>query len=344
MSVFSAWIFGTALAFKYGVTKCQKRGTVMDKVMKTYNSRNLLRIATIVLAASTALPLMAQTADQSSASTAQVQTGTSTGGSNSVYATGQPLQTQSHEGFWGHMNPMARKKWVNRQLTPVKDRLNELDQISAQNARDIKDVDARAQAGITKAQGTADMADQHATTAGNTANEAQQTAQQASTQTAAIGTAVSNLDQYQTVTSIEIRFRNGHTVLGQGSKDALDQLAGQLQGQRGYLIDVQGYSTLRGQAGIAASHNMASAVTRYLVTQHQVPLYKIRQIGLGNAPLTMSDSSTARRGSVVEVTLMHNSLSTLSASNVGASTTGAAQSGTAQSSSNGTASQPASTE
>jgi outer membrane protein OmpA-like peptidoglycan-associated protein len=314
--------------------------------MKTSNSKILLRIATIVLAASTALPLVAQSANQGS-SNAQVQTGTSatasTSGTTTMTGTGQPpLETQSHEGFWGHLNPMARKKWVNRQLNPVKDRLNELDQVSAANARDIKDVDQRAQAGISKAQDTANTADQHATAAGNTANQAQQTAQQASTQTAAIGTAVSNLDQYQTVTTVEIRFRNSRSPLGQNSKDALDQLVSQLQGQRGTLIDVQGYSPLRGQAGIAASHNMASAVTRYLVTDRQVPLYKIRQIGLGNAPLNVSDSNKTRRGSVVEVTLMHNSLSTLSASNEGASTTGAAQSGTAQSSSNGTASQPSS--
>lgn len=322
------------------------------KTMKTYNSRNLLRIATIVLAASTALPLVAQSTTQNSGSNAQIQTGTSANGSSgtastssassddSLYATGHPLETQSHEGFWGHMNPMARKKWVHRQLDPVKERLNELDQISASNARQIKDVDARAQAGIANAKNAAEVADQKATTADNTANQAQQTAEQASSQTAAIGTAVSNLDQYQTVTSVEIRFRRGHTALGQNSKDALDQLASQVQGQRGYLIDVQGYSTLRGQAGIAASHNMASAVTRYLVEQRKIPLYKIRQIGLGNAPLNASDSSARRRGSIVEVALMHNSLSTLSASNDGASTTGAAQSGTAQSSSNGTASQP----
>ena len=327
----------------------RKHGTVMEKVMKTSNSNNLLRIATVVLAASTVFPLMAQSANQSSASNAQVQTGTSTTASNSgdatMTGTGQPpLETRSHEGFWGHLNPMARKKWVGRQLNPVKERLNELDQVSAKNARDIKDVDSRAQAGISKAQDTANAADQHATAAGNTAKQAQQTAQQASTQTAAIGTAVSNLDQYQTVTTVEIRFRNSHSALGKNSKDALDQLVSQLQGQRGSLIDVQGYSPLRGQAGIAASHNMASAVTRYLVTDRQVPLYKIRQIGLGNARLTESNASKTRRGSVVEVTLMHNSLSTLSASNLGASTTGAAQSGNAQSSSNGTASQPSSTE
>ena len=316
----------------------------------TSNARNSLRIATAVLATFSTVPFLAQTVG--SASDAQIQTGTSasasassaTSNSQSLSATGQPLETQSHEGFWGHVNPMARKKWVHRQLNPVKDRLNELDQISASNAHQIKDVDARAQAGISKARDEAQVADQHATTAGNTADQAQQLAQQASTQTTGIGNTVNNLDQYQSVNRVEIRFGSGQAVLGSNAKDALDQLAGQLQGQRGYLLDVQGYSALRGSAGVAASHRMASAVTRYLVTQHQIPLYKIHEIGLGNAQLTNSDTSTLRHGSIVEVTLMHNSLSTLSASNLGASTTGAAQSGTAQSSSNGTASQPSSTE
>jgi len=311
------------------------------------NTRKMLRIATAVLATCSAVPFLAQSTGQSP-SNAQVQTGTTVGGSStgnvaggdSTYATGQPLSTKSHEGFWGHMNPMARKKWVHRQLDPVKDRLNELDQLSATNAQQIKDVDSRAQAGISKASAEAQLADQHATQAGTTASQAQQLAEQASTQTGQIGNAVSNLDQYQTVSKVEIRFRSGQSSLGENAKSALDQLATQLQGQRGYLIDVQGYSPLRGSAGIATSHRMASAVTRYLVTQHQVPLYKIREIGLGNAPVAVGDSSTNRHTSIVEVTLMHNSLSTLSASNAGASTTGAAQSSNAQSSSNGTASQP----
>ncbi len=65
----------------------------------------------------------------------------------STYATGKPLEQQSKEGFWGHMNPLARKKWVKRQVDPIKDRTNELDQLQAKNANDIKDVDsARRQA------------------------------------------------------------------------------------------------------------------------------------------------------------------------------------------------------
>lgn len=322
------------------------QGSPGRKHMKT-NSHNSLRIATAVLATFAIAPFLAPTASaqtvgsaDAQAQSAQIQTGTTASGNQSMYATGQPLTTQSHEGFWGHLNPMARKKWVNRQVNPVKDRLNELDQISASNARQIKDVDARAQAGISKANQEAQMADQHATTAGNTANQAQQLAQNADTQTTNLNTTVSNLDQYQTVNRVEIRFRSGNAVLHSNAKDALDQLVSQLQGQRGYILDVQGYSAMRGPSGVAASHRMASAVTRYLVTQHQIPLYRIHEIGLGNAPLTNVDATTRRHGSIVEVTLMHNSLSTLSASNSGASTTGAAQSGTAQSSSNGTASQP----
>jgi hypothetical protein len=142
-------------------------------VMK-FSHQNSIRIATAILATFAAVPLLAQTSG--AANNAQIQTGTSASGSQAVYATGQPLTTQSHEGFWGHLNPMARKKWVHRQVDPVKDRLNELDQISATNAREIKDVDSRAQAGISKASQEAQLADQHATTAGTTANQAQQLA------------------------------------------------------------------------------------------------------------------------------------------------------------------------
>ncbi len=60
------------------------------------------------------------------------------------------------------MYPFARKKWVKRQIDPINDRLTELDEVNAKNAQDIKDVDARAQAGIRKAQSSADAANQMA--------------------------------------------------------------------------------------------------------------------------------------------------------------------------------------
>jgi outer membrane protein OmpA-like peptidoglycan-associated protein len=252
------------------------------------------------------------------------------------------LPTKSNEGFWGKLNPLARKKWVNRQVAPVKDRLNELDQLSAKNASDIKDVDSRAQAGIHQAQSTADQANQQANQATQQANQAQQTAQQASTQTAQLNTTVSNLDQYQQVTDTELHFRSTQTALNDKAKAALDQIATQLEGQKGYIVEVQGYSRSRGQLGIERSQNMADAVVRYLVVDHHVPVYRIYRVAMGNAPLDNANESSTS-GTVVHVTLMHNSLAALnspSENNNGSSPIGATQQSPAQPSPRNAASQP----
>src|SRR5580692_12496180 len=135
-------------------------------------------LSAILFGATLRLPGTAQT---SSAPAASPQASTSSNPNDSTtYATGKPLAQPSNEGFWGHLNPFARKKWVNRQVSPVKDRLNELDQLTAKNANDIKDVDSRAQAGIHQAQSTADAANQRAMQASTQAQIASNAAQQAS--------------------------------------------------------------------------------------------------------------------------------------------------------------------
>ena len=280
-------------------------------------------LSAILFVATLGLPGTAQT---SSAPAASPQASTSSNPNDSTtYATGKPLAQPSNEGFWGHLNPFARKKWVNRQVSPVRDRLNELDQLTAKNANDIKDVDARAQAGIHQAQSTADQANQTATQATAQAGQAQQTATQASTQTAHLGTTVANLDQYSQITDTEIHFRSSQTALNDKAKAALDQIAQQLAGQKGYIVEVQGYTHARGQVGIDQSRNMADAVVRYLVIDHQVPVYRIYRVGMGNAPLNTSDSETSITGTVVHVTLMHNSLAALNTPGTGGSPIGATQ-------------------
>ena len=264
----------------------------------------------LMVAASLSLPGVAQTAgsnaQQPAAQQPAAQQGNMNPADNSSYATGAPLDTKSKEGFWGHLNPFARKKWVNRQLSPVKGRLNELDQLQAKNANDIRALDEKTSAGIHQAQSTADQANQTATTANSTAGQAQQMATQANQQTTQTTTTVAGLDQYQKVSDTELRFRVGQTILNARAKQALDQVANQLQGQKGYLVEVQGYSHLRGQAGIASSQRMANDVVRYLIEQHQVPVYKIRQIALGNAQL--QDGTPVPAGNTVRVSVVENSL------------------------------------
>ena len=279
--------------------------------------------AVFAIAALLASPVLAQTTDSSANSTPATTQNTASSDPNAS-ATGKPLDTKSNEGFWGHLNPLARKKWVNRQVNPVKDRLNELDQISAKNAADIKDMDSRSQAGIKQAQTTADSANAQAQTASTQATQAQELASRANTQTGQLNTTIANLDQYTPLTETEIHFRPGQVTLNAKAKDALDQVAGQLQGQKGYIVEVQGYSKSRGSIGIANSQKISDAVVRYLVVDHQIPVFRIHLIALGNAPITGDTKTTP--GSLVHVTLMQNSLATLGASaSANASPIGATQ-------------------
>jgi outer membrane protein OmpA-like peptidoglycan-associated protein len=269
-----------------------------------------LGISAFVLGSALSVPAFGQTATPSD-QPAQTSGSAATSGSmspddKSTYATGKPLESQSKEGFWGHVNPFARKKWVNRQTAPLKDRENELDQLQAKNANDIKDVDARSQAGISKAMTAAQLADQHAQDASTRAGAANQLAGNASDRTTTLNGTVANLDQYQAVTSTDVPFVSGRTTLGKTAKADLDTVAEKLAGEKGYIIEVQGYS----RSGVQTSQAMADSVVRYLVTEHQVPVFRIYRTGLGKNT-AKADAGEKLVVNGVRVTLLHNSLATM---------------------------------
>jgi outer membrane protein OmpA-like peptidoglycan-associated protein len=261
--------------------------------------------------AQTSTPATPTTDPQASSSTS----GAMSPDDKSTYATGKPLTDQSKEGFWGHMNPFARKKWVNRQTGPIKGQVNELDQLQSKNANDIRDVDSRSQAGIKNAMSAANTADQHAQDAASRANSAQTLAGNASSRTDSLGNTVGNLDQYQTVSSTSVKFASGRTALGPTGKSDLDNLATTLAGEKGYIIEVQGYS----RAGVQTSQAMADSVVRYLVTEHQVPVYRIYKTGLGKNTAKPADGEQAVVNGV-RVTLLHNSLASMSSDSASSAT------------------------
>jgi outer membrane protein OmpA-like peptidoglycan-associated protein len=168
----------------------------------------------------------------------------------------------------------------------------------------IKDVDARAQQGIQLASTKTKVADEHALEAANKAQMAQQRATAVDARLSTIETMVGNIDQYKSSPQTEIRFRPGQTVLSKQAKDALDEIATQLKDQHGYVIEVQGFSSGRGQAAMANSRKMADSVVRYLVLNHEIPAYRIYVIGMGNAPVAKRTSGSAR----VEISVLKNGL------------------------------------
>ena len=273
-------------------------------------------IVALLLAGALSLPAFAQ----QSSSTPQDQPASqaapaSTAPQATTGASGKtPLQPDTHEGFWGKLNPFARKKYVQRQTQPIRDRVNELDELTASNTKMIKDVDGRAQQGIQLASAKANEADQHAIDAGNRAQAAQQSAQQATTRLTTVEQVVGNIDQYKATTQTEIRFRPGQSVLSKKAKEALDEMATPLKGQRGYIVEVQGFSSGKGQSAIANSQKMADSVVRYLVLNHEIPVYRIYVVGMGNAPVASTEEGgKAKRisGGRVEISLLKNDLEQL---------------------------------
>jgi outer membrane protein OmpA-like peptidoglycan-associated protein len=278
------------------------------------NSRILLALP---LAAVLAMPAFAQTTSSSSSTDMSSQPAAmqSQPATSTDTATGkQPLQAPSREGFWGRMNPFARKSYVKRQTEPIRDRVNELDDLTAANGKNIKDTDSRAQAGIKMASDKANEADQHAIDAGNKATMAQQSAQQATTRIQTVETVVGNIDQYKASNQTEIRFRPGQSVLSKPAKDALDEMATGVKGQRGYIIEVQGFSSGKGQVAIQNSQKMAESVVRYLVLNHEIPVYRIYLVGMGNAPTATDEAEKPKHtsGGRVEISLLKNDLEQLS--------------------------------
>jgi len=272
-------------------------------------------LLTLPLAAALAVPGWAQQAPASSSSqtpqtdqTQSTPTPASDQQNAQAYPNGhEPLTYERHEGFWGHLNPFARKKYVQKQLDPVRGRLNELDEITAQNAKAIKDVDVRAQEGIRLASAKANEADMHAIDAGNRAQLANQTAQQATVRLNTVEHVVDNIDQYQAESQAEIRFRPGQMGLTPKAKQALDEMATPLKDQTGYIIEVQGFSSGQSQEAIRSSQQMAQSVVRYLVLKHDIPVYRIYTVGMGNAPVSTEGEKPQRmRGGRVEISLLRN--------------------------------------
>jgi len=118
------------------------------------------------------------------------------------------------------------KNYVKQQTTPLINKTNELDDLTAKNSKDIKDVDARAQAGIQAVNAKTADVEQKAQAAGQSAASAQQMADAANSRVGVLTNTVVNLDNYRPVAETSVKFGFNRDNLTPKAKEALDQLAG----------------------------------------------------------------------------------------------------------------------
>jgi OmpA-OmpF porin, OOP family len=204
----------------------------------------------------------------------------------------------------------SSKNYVKQQTTPLINKTNELDDLTAKNTRDIKDVDARVQAGLAAVNAKTAEADQKAQTAGQNAASAQQMADAANSRVGVLTNTVANLDNYHAVAETSVKFGFNKDGLTPKSKEALDQLAGSIASTKGYLITLEGGTDSVGSAdyNYDLSQRRANSVIQYLASKYNVPAHKIYVIGLGkDKPVDSNKTAQGRADNRrVDVRLMSN--------------------------------------
>ena len=206
----------------------------------------------------------------------------------------------------------SSKNYVKQQTTPLINKTNELDDLTAKNTKDIKDVDARAQAGIKAVQDKAAAVDEKATAAGKQAGDAQTLADNATQRVNVLTNTVANLDNYHAVAETSVKFGFNKDNLTSKAKEALDQLAGQIASTKGYIIAIEGGTDSVGspEYNYDLSQRRANSVIQYLATKYNVPAHKIYVIGLGkDKPVDSNKTATGRADNRrVDVRLMTNTV------------------------------------
>jgi len=206
----------------------------------------------------------------------------------------------------------ASKNYVKQQTTPLINKTNELDDLTAKNTRDIKDVDSRAQAGIAAVNAKTDSVEQKAQAANQTATSAQQMADAANSRVGMLTNTVANLDNYHAVAETSVKFGFNKDNLTQKAKESLDQLAASIASTQGYIIALEGGTDSVGSAdyNYDLSQRRANSVIQYLASKYNVPAHKIYVIGLGkDKPLDSNKTAAGRADNRrVDVRLMTNAV------------------------------------
>jgi len=207
----------------------------------------------------------------------------------------------------------ATKKYVRNQVTPINNKIGELDEITSKNTKDIQEVNGKAEQGIT----AANAADQRAGAAGESANQANQAAARVGTGLNSLQGTVENLDNFKPVANTTVQFGFNRATLTKQDQQALDEFAQQIGSQRHYVVTVQGFTDNVGspEFNLQLSRRRAYAVIQYLAARHNVPPYRAYILGLGeDNPVAENKNSAGRaKNRRVDVQLLTNSLESASA-------------------------------
>lgn len=197
----------------------------------------------------------------------------------------------------GLTSSCATKKYVRQRIdervAPLENRTGELEETSRRNSSDIQRLGTE----VADARGRADRAQESANAAQNTANDAVSRADAVGRRVNELGERVENLDTYSLQRTVTVTFRVNRWQLDEAAMASLDELAASLQGKKGYVLEIQGFTDATGsdQRNRDLSERRARAVYLYLAERHEIPLHRMNLLGLGEGkPIAENDTREGR--------------------------------------------------
>lgn len=235
-----------------------------------------------------------------------------------VLATGMAVTSlmmpPAMEAGLGKLWPFASKKHIKQQVDPVSGRVSELEEISQKHGTQIKEIDERTQSALRTTMSQVEAADLKAMAAGQKASEAGVSADQAFASVGdaerRLGSRLENVENYRHVRTVQVGFRPSQIEVDTAAREQVDALAAEIQGSKGYVLEVQGFADPRGseQANLELSRQRAGAVVRYLSEKHDVPLFRMRTLGMGAANAVKDENGrlSNEKSRRVEIRVLRN--------------------------------------
>jgi outer membrane protein OmpA-like peptidoglycan-associated protein len=218
----------------------------------------------------------------------------------------------------------ATKKYVRQTVDPVSGKLDQVATKTDEHGQTLdqhkqaldqeKATQEKDEAALSATNERALSADNHAGQAMTRADDAAKRADQANQGVSDVRAAlantdnvIANLDDYKQVAQTTVNFKFNSDKLQSDGKMALDQMVMDQNHYKRFFVAVEGFTDKTGGAdyNAALSRRRADAVVEYLVAQHNIPIYRIHMVGLGEQkPIEDARSRAANaKNRRVEVTM-----------------------------------------
>ena len=213
----------------------------------------------------------------------------------------------------------ATKNYVKQSITPVDQKIDQVDKSSqSRDSSQVADINKTNQV-VDEDEKKLSATDEIAKTADSTSKGAMAKSNQNTKDINDLRNVVANIDDYKPAGQTVVHFAIAKDTLTKDEKAKLDEVATQIGSVQRYFITVEGFTDQTGSTARndQLSRERANQVISYLVGSHDIPVYRIHMVGLGDQKLIdEGKGKKAREASRrVEITIYSAKPLTASATN-----------------------------